>query len=85
MAWRPSAFIHELLIPPCLAQRAVTTELMNSAMRLDINRRHLMRQAVFMIDGSNSAMLRYVREVGAVEQSGLVFLLDLTKIQRQET
>jgi|SRR5882672_1440399 len=78
LVWRPSAFIHEFHVPNCLAQRAVADRLFSEAVKLDFNRRHLIRQAVWMVDSDNLPMLRYAREVvHATEQKGTIFLLNL--------
>lgn len=78
LVWRPCAFIHEFHVPPVLGQRSIAAALYDSAVRLDIRRRHLIRQAFFMIDRDNCPMLRYARGLeGAVEQDGIIFLLDL--------
>lgn len=78
LVWRPTAFIHEFHVPPVLAQRSIADSLYHDAVRLDIRRRHLIRQAFFMIDSANAPMLRYARGLeGAVEQDGVIFLLDL--------
>src|SRR3981189_2990214 len=77
LVWRPTAFIHELYVPDCLGQRLVADQLMRHSLTLDFNRRHLIRQALFMVDSSNHRMLRYARDVGAVEQSGTIFTLNL--------
>lgn len=79
LAWRPSAFIHEFHVPPTLGQRIVAGHLMSAAIRTDIARRHLIRQAHFLVDSGNYAMLRYLRdEVKATEQSGIIFTLELS-------
>lgn len=78
LVWRPAAFIHEFHLPPVLGQRSVADSLFSGAVKLDFNRRHLIRQAVFMVDNDNLPMLRYLRDnVRAVEQNGTIFLLNL--------
>ena len=77
LVWRPCALIHELHVPDGLAQRSVADQLYREAVSLDIGRRHFIRQSLFMVDSSNASMLRYARDVGAVEQSGTIFALRL--------
>jgi hypothetical protein len=77
LVWRPTAYIHEFLVPNCLGQRTIADSLYREAVKLDIGRRHLIRQAVWLVDNSNARMLRYARDVGAIEQNGTVFLLNL--------
>ena len=78
LVWRPSAFIHEFNVPHVLGQRSIASSLYHDAVRLDIRRRHQIRQAIFMIDSGNHPMLHYARGLeGAVEQDGIIFTLDL--------
>jgi hypothetical protein len=79
LVWRPAAFVHELFVPSCLGQRSVALTLVDHAIKLDVGRRHLPVEAVFLVDNSNRAMLSFAHDIGATEQDGRAFLLDLKK------
>lgn len=81
LVWRPCGLIHEFHCGGGLGNLATASSLMGYA-RTDATRpgmKHPIRDALFFIDRANAPMLRYVRELGAVEQDGIVFTLDLLK------
>lgn len=77
LVWRPVGFIHELVVHRHnVARRACASALVSYAMGEARSRQYDVRQAVFLVDETNSAMLRFVREIKAVEQHGTVFTFD---------
>ena len=81
LVWRPTAFIHEFDIPHTLGQKSIADSLMQEAIQIDFNRRHLIRQVAFLVDSDNVAMLRYIRDdVKAIEQPGVLFTLPLGEL-----
>lgn len=78
LVWRPAGFIHEFYLGSGLASRQIATALSNYAVADCLAINHRISQSVFLVDDSNDAMLRYVREeLHATEHQGRVFSLDL--------
>jgi len=79
LVWRPAGFIHEFHCGVGLASRTIASTLAGfakfDALRPGIS--HRIRDAVFLVDKDNAPMLRYVRDMGAVEQNGIIFTLRL--------
>lgn len=77
LVWRPTGFIHELVISDTVTRRLGATALMNYALGDVSGKEHRIAQAIFLVDSTNLPMLRFVRDAGATEQTGTVFTLDL--------
>lgn len=68
LVWRPTAIIHELILPRTLGTLAVARDLVAFACQDSQFKSFRIRVASFMIDPSNAPMLRYVRDLRAVEE-----------------
>ena len=81
LVWRPTGFIHEFHCGLGLARLPIASALTGFA-KFDALRPgvfHRIQDALFLVDSSNLPMLRYVRDMGAVEQNGIVFTLRLDR------
>lgn len=77
LVWRPLGFVHELVLARnSMARRASASALVSFAMGEARSREYGLRSSLFLVDEHNDAMLRFVREIGATEQPGLVFTFD---------
>jgi len=74
--WRPAGFIHELVLAPHVSRRMVATALGNFALGDAQNGQYPIHQAIFLVDDANVPMLRFVRDMGCVEQLGKLFTLN---------
>lgn len=70
LVWRPMAFIHQVLLPRSLGSRSVARGLISYARATAADRICFVKEAAFVIDPDNSAMLRYATECGAVSEQG---------------
>lgn len=75
LVWRPCALVHELECPGLLTANA----LVNYAVGQGAGRSAIVRDAIFLVDATNEAMLRHARRLGAVEYPGRIFTLDLER------
>lgn len=73
LVWRPCALVHELECPGLLTANA----LVNYAVGQGAGRSAIVRDAIFLVDPANEAMLRHTKRLGAVEYPGRIFTLDL--------
>lgn len=73
LVWRPCALVHELVCPGLLSANA----LINFAVGQAAGRPFTVRDALFVIDPSNDAMLRHAKRLGAVESTGRIYTLDI--------
>lgn len=77
LVWRPVALIHELIVPPSLKMKKVTDGLVSYARTTAIDRICFVKEAVFLIDPSNTPMLDYVRDCGAVPDPGQLMFTNI--------
>ena len=73
LVWRPCALVHELVCPGLLSANA----LVNYAVGQGSGRSAVVRDVLFVVDPANEPMLRYANRLGAVEERGKVFTLDV--------
>jgi hypothetical protein len=77
LVWRPYAFLHEFHCGSGLARHVVASALCSYALADAVARQHSVLDALFLVDPSNSHMLKFVRGEKAAEQDGVVFTLPL--------
>jgi len=77
LVWRPYAFLHEFHCGSGLSRRLVASALCSYALADAVARQHSILDAIFLVDPSNTNMLKFVRGEKAAEQSGVMFTLPL--------
>lgn len=70
LIWRPMALIHTLVVPRTLGMKRVADGLVAHARRTALDRICFVQEAAFVIDQTNSRMLDYARNCGAVSEDG---------------
>lgn len=73
LVWRPCALVHELVCPGLLSANA----LVNYAVGQGAGRLAAIRDVLFVVSPANTRMLEYAKRLGAVEEVGKVFALDV--------
>lgn len=73
LVWRPCALVHEL---ECRGLQSANA-LVNYAVGQGAGRLMPIRDVLFVVAPGNDAMLRYARRLGAVEEVGRIFTLDV--------
>lgn len=73
LVWRPCALVHELVCSGLLSANS----LVNYAVGQGAGRVMPIRDVLFVVAPGNEAMLRYAKRLGAVEEVGKVFALDV--------
>lgn len=80
LVWRPTGFIHQLILPHTIGIRSVLQVLVQAACDDATSIPHPMRQAAFLIDPDNLNMLRFVQSLPQVrEERGRLFLIPLAE------
>jgi hypothetical protein len=74
LVWRKAAYIHEFYCGKGLSQRAIADALANFTLGQNCGE---LREAQFRCAPENKAMQRYVKELGAVQEEGLIYRLPL--------
>lgn len=77
LIWRPVGLIHELVVPRTLGARNIASGLVSYASADALARKWDVREAAFLIDPDNEPMLRFVKELNAVEETGRIFRIPL--------
>ena len=73
LVWRPCALVHEFACPGLQSANA----LVNYAVGQGAGRIVTVRDVMFVVHPSNQRMLDYARRLGAVEEAGKIFVLDV--------
>jgi hypothetical protein len=73
LVWRPCALVHELVCPGLLSANA----LVNYAVGQGAGRLMPIRDVLFVVAPENKRMLEYAKRLGAIEETGRVFTLDV--------
>jgi len=73
LVWRPCALVHELECPGVISANA----LVNYAVGQGAGRLMPIRDVLFVVAPGNERMLKFARRIGAVEEAGKVFALDV--------
>jgi hypothetical protein len=79
LVWRPTAVIHELILPRTLGLNAVARDLVAFACEDAQRSLHRIRIASFMIDPDNLPMVRYVRGLGVIEERRQLYTIPVAK------
>lgn len=73
LVWRPCALVHELVCPGLISANA----LVNYAVGQGAGRALPIRDVLFVVSPDNKRMLDYARRLGAIEEAGRVFSLNV--------
>jgi len=73
LVWRPGALVHELVCPGLLSANA----LVNYAVGQGAGRLAPIRDVIFIVKPDNTHMIEYAKRLGAIEEAGRVFVLDV--------
>ena len=77
LVWRPCALVHEFEVGAGLARLRTAKSLVDFSMADAKQRRMPMRDAIFLVNPSNVAMLRFVESLpGAREDHGRIFYVE---------
>jgi hypothetical protein len=83
LVWRPTAIIHELVLPRTLGIGNMARNLVLEACADSQRSLYRIRVASFMIDPSNASMVRYVRDLKAVEEARQLWTIPIFDAKRR--